>query len=126
MITHNRRAALRRTETPNATMTTLGSPTQGSEHLSLWRVEMREGAEGPVHVFDSEQIWTVLDGEVEIKDGHGGAIRLAPGDAAVLAPDAERQVVSLRASELIVCGYGDAIAAVPGNDEMRTTPRWIA
>ena len=27
---------------------------------------MTDGASGPLHVFDSEQIWTVLDGDVSI------------------------------------------------------------
>ena len=38
----------RRTETPNALMTTLASPSQGpTAGLSMWRVEMRAGQQGP-------------------------------------------------------------------------------
>jgi len=29
-------------------------------------VEMRTGQQGPLHVFDVEQIWLVLEGKVEI------------------------------------------------------------
>ena len=56
------RADQRRTETPNAVMTTLASPTVGGAGRSLWRVEMLPGAQGPEHSFDVEQVWTVLEG----------------------------------------------------------------
>ena len=57
----------RRTETPNAVMTTFASPTQGaSRELSLWQVDMRAGQAGPEHVFDSEQVWHMLDGTARI------------------------------------------------------------
>ena len=37
-------AAMRRTETPNAVMTTLASPTQGpTGRISLWKIAMRPG-----------------------------------------------------------------------------------
>ena len=52
-----RAAQARRTETPNALMTTLASPSQGpTAGLSMWLVEMRAGQQGPAHVFDTEQI----------------------------------------------------------------------
>ena len=51
----------RRTETPNALMTTLASPSQGpTAGLSMWRVEMRAGQQGPPHVFDTEHVWHLL------------------------------------------------------------------
>jgi quercetin dioxygenase-like cupin family protein len=53
---------MRVTETPNAVMTTYASPTLGSTELSVWRVEMKASAQGPVHVMDSEQVWTGLSG----------------------------------------------------------------
>jgi len=37
--------------TPNASMTTLASPTQGpSDDLAMWRVEMHAGQRGPMHI----------------------------------------------------------------------------
>lgn len=126
MLTYNARTDLRRTETPTGVMTTLASPTQGSDHLSLWQVEMDEGAQGPVHVLDSEQIWTVISGSVTIAGENDQEIQLAPGDAAVLAPDEERQVTADAASVLVVCGRGDAIASVPGEEQPRGVPPWIA
>ena len=42
----------RRTETPNAVMTTLASPTLGGARQALWRVDMTGGQAGPLHAFD--------------------------------------------------------------------------
>jgi quercetin dioxygenase-like cupin family protein len=116
----------RRTETPNATMTTLASPTLGpTAGLSLWRVEMTPGVTGPLHVFDSEQLWTVLDGEVTIAVD-GAPSDLAAGDTVVIPAAVERKVHARTAARLIVCGSGDAVASVPGEEDPRGTPPWIA
>jgi quercetin dioxygenase-like cupin family protein len=116
----------RRTETPNAVMTTLASPTQGgSDALSMWQVEMRAGQQGPVHVFASEQLWTVIEGAVAIAVGDH-TVDLAAGDAVVLPAGAIRQVTATTTSRLIVCGRGDATVTVPGEDTSRGVPPWIA
>jgi quercetin dioxygenase-like cupin family protein len=126
MPTTVRAAESRRTETPNATMTTLASPTLGpTAGLSLWRVEMEAGVTGPLHAFDREQLWTVLDGELTIAVD-GAPTDLAPGDTVVIPPAVERQVHARTAARLIVCGPGDAVATVPGEDTPRGTPPWIA
>lgn len=116
----------RRTETPNATMTTLASPTLGpTTDLSLWSVEMAAGAEGPMHVFDAEQIWTVLDGAVTMVVGDD-EVTLMAGDTAALPAGSPRQVTATAPARLLVCGPGTAIASVPGEDRTRGTPPWIA
>jgi quercetin dioxygenase-like cupin family protein len=121
-----RAAERRRTETPNATMTTFASPTLGpSDGLSLWSVEMEAGATGPRHAFDSEQLWTVLEGEVAIAVA-GESFDLEPGDTIVIAAAAERQVQARSAARLIVCGKGDAVVTVAGEEAPRGTPAWIA
>lgn len=121
-----RAAESRRSETPNATMTTLASPTLGpSAGLSLWRVEMEPGITGPLHTFDREQLWTVLDGELTITV-EGTPSDLAAGDTIVIPAATERQVHARTAARLIVCGHGDAIAGVPGEAAPRGTPPWIA
>jgi quercetin dioxygenase-like cupin family protein len=92
MPTTVRAAEGRRTETPSATMTTLASPTLGpSEGLSLWRVEMEAGVTGPLHVFDSEQLWTVLAGELTIAVD-AAPTELGAGDTVVIPAGVERQV----------------------------------
>ena len=52
MINTVRAGERRRTETQNATMTTLASATLGdTDGLSMWQVEMAGGSRGPRHVF---------------------------------------------------------------------------
>ncbi len=116
----------RRTETPNATMTTLASPTQGSTAgLSMWQVEMAPGARGPRHVFDSEQTWTVLEGELAVEMA-GQSENLDAGDTVVLPAGAERQLCATTTERVLVCGHGRAVAQVPAEDAPRGTPPWIA
>jgi quercetin dioxygenase-like cupin family protein len=121
-----RRAEARRTETPNATMTTLASPSAGgSTSLSLWQVEMNAGQRGPLHVFDSEQLWTVRAGAVSIAVD-GSDHDLDAGDALVIPAGSERQVLATVDAELVVCGQADAQASVPGEAATRGTPPWIS
>jgi quercetin dioxygenase-like cupin family protein len=121
-----RRDRSRRTETPNAVMTTLASPTLGgSAGLSLWRVEMAAGSRGPHHVVDSEQLWTVASGEVGVTVA-GVATELGPADTLVLPAGVERQIAARTDAEMVVCGHGAAVVAVPGEDAPRGTPGWIA
>jgi quercetin dioxygenase-like cupin family protein len=116
----------RRTETPNANMTTLASPTLGaSVGLSMWQVEMAAGAQGPRHTFDSEQLWTVLEGEVAVTVGHE-CVSLTPGDTLVLRSGAERQITATAPARLLVCGHGNAVACAAGEEAPRGTPPWIA
>lgn len=118
-------ASTRRSETPNAVMTTLASRSLGAERLSLWRVEMTSGARGPLHVVDSEQLLTLLEGSAAITV-LGETNVLAPGDTAVLPAGADRRIEAVTDTRLLVCGHGDAIVAVPGEAAPRGTPPWIA
>lgn len=116
----------RRSETPAGVMTTHASPTLGSTaDLSMWEVEMAQGASGPLHVFDSEQIWTVLEGEVSVHIA-GDTEVLGRGDTVVIPAELERQIVARTEVRLLVCGHGSAIAGVPGEPAPRGTPTWIA
>ncbi|SNT48191.1 Cupin domain-containing protein [Actinomadura meyerae] len=84
----------RRTETPNGTMTTFATPTQGgTEGLAVWRVDMLPGRTGPRHAFDTEQVWTFLDGAATI-DLDGRTLVAGPGDTVVLPPRAPRQMTT--------------------------------
>jgi mannose-6-phosphate isomerase-like protein (cupin superfamily) len=116
----------RRTETPNAVMTTLASPSQGpTSQLSMWLVEMRASQQGPLHVFDAEQIWHLLDGQAEMTVGTQ-QVMLSPGDAIVLPAGTERQVRARTDVRLVVCGRGDAIVQAAGDPAPRGTPPWIS
>jgi len=88
-----RHTACRRTETPNAVMTTLASPTQGGTACALWRVDMGPGQAGPVHAVDAEQVWTVLAGSATI-ELDGDAHVVGPGDTVVMPASAVRRVVT--------------------------------
>jgi mannose-6-phosphate isomerase-like protein (cupin superfamily) len=124
-ITPVRSAQARRTETPNAVMTTFASPTQGaSQGLSLWQVDMRAGQRGPEHVFDSEQVWHMLDGTAQIAVD-GRPVDLGAGDSLVVPGGAGRQVTATTAARMVVCGHGHAIVTVPGEAQSRGTPPWI-
>jgi quercetin dioxygenase-like cupin family protein len=125
-VTPIRFESMRCTETPNAAMTTIASPTQGpTDHLSMWRVHMRAGQQGPRHVFDSEQVWYVLGGEIEVAVEDTSS-RLGPGDGIVLAAAKERQIIALVDVDIVVCGRGDAVASVTGETESRGTPPWVS
>ncbi|XRQ12745.1 cupin domain-containing protein [Actinomadura welshii] len=84
----------RRTETPNGTMTTFATPTQGgTDGLAVWRVDMAPGKTGPLHAFDTEQVWTFLDGTATI-DLAGRELEAGPGDTVVLPADTPRQITA--------------------------------
>lgn len=112
---------MRTIETPNAVMTTLASPSLGSDELSLWTVEMRAGQRGPLHAFDAEQIWHVLDGELDVS-----GTRMRAGDTRVLAAGELRQVTARTNARVVACGRGDAVVRVDGEDAPRGVPPWIA
>lgn len=85
---------------------------------------MTEGGSGPLHVFDTEQIWTVLEGELSVQIA--GEVRaLGAGDTVVIPAELERKVAARTDARLIVCGHGGAIARIPGEQETRGTPAWI-
>lgn len=116
----------RRTETPNAVMTTFASPTLGgSSGLSLWQVEMHAGQRGPLHEFDSEQLWAVAAGQISMQI-ETETVALEEGDAVVLPAGAVRQISALTDARMIVCGHGDAVASVPDEDGPRGVPPWIS
>jgi quercetin dioxygenase-like cupin family protein len=103
-----RRAETRRTETPNAVMTTLASPTQGGAGQAVWRVDMRPGQAGPLHAIDTEQVWTVLDGGATV-ELDGQALAVGPGDTLILPADAPRRV-----SADPVAGFAAIVVAPAG------------
>jgi quercetin dioxygenase-like cupin family protein len=119
-----RRADSRRTETPNAVMTTLASPTQGGAGHALWRVDMRPGASGPLHAFESEQVWTVVEGGATV-ELDGEALTVEPGDTVVMPPAVLRRVRADPGSGFaaVVAARPGAPATTPGAVE-GTVPAW--
>jgi quercetin dioxygenase-like cupin family protein len=126
MTTAIQHDAVRTTETPNAVMTTLASPTlNGTRDLSLWKVRMQPGSQGPVHTFDTEQVWHVIEGSSSIEVG-GITYNLSTGDSLPIPAMATRQVKTESGVEFIVCGSGHAqvVSGAPGGEPI--TPAWIA
>lgn len=114
----------RRTETPNAVMTTLASPTQGNAGMALWRVEMEAGKTGPDHAFDVEQVWTWLSGSATVSVA-SEPITVAEGDTLVIPAAVPRQVSTDDGFTAIVAAGAGAQATTPqGTDPV--LPAWIA
>src|SRR5258708_9197482 len=86
-----RHADSRRTETPNAVMTTLASPTQGGAGHAVWRVDMRPRQAGPLHAIGTAQVSTVLDGGATL-DLDVQHLTVSPGDPLALPADSPRRV----------------------------------
>ncbi|MFC4057335.1 cupin domain-containing protein [Planomonospora corallina] len=132
-----RAAEARRTATPNAAMTTFASPTLGGAGQVLWRVDMEPGRQGPPHAFETEQIWTLLEGGATV-DLDGEKIDLSAGDTVVMPADVPRQV-----SADARTGFTAIVTAPPGGraynpdgvtagacelaprDDERVLPPWI-
>ncbi|MFF2116275.1 cupin domain-containing protein [Kitasatospora sp. NPDC058184] len=132
-----RRTDARRTETPNAVMTTYASPTQGATSLAVWHVDMTAGARGPLHAMDTEQVWTLLTGTARV-DLAGETFTLAAGDTAALPADTVRQIATDTGFTAVVASPSpahaynpdavtppDACALAP-RDDQRVLPPWIA
>lgn len=121
-----RSAEDRRTETPNAVMTTLASPTQGGAGHAVWRVEMRPGQAGPEHAFDREQVWVALAGAATVElDGEPAGV--APGDAVVMPAGVIRRVSAdpQAGFTAMVTAPAGARAFLPDGTD-RGVPAWIA
>jgi quercetin dioxygenase-like cupin family protein len=133
-----RHAESRRTETPNAVMTTLASPSQGGAGQSVWRVDMRPGQAGPPHAIDAEQVWTVLQGGATV-ELDGQVLAVGPGDTVIMPADAPRRVTADPAAGFtaIAVAPAGARAYLPGAtdpaatagravpDETKVAPAWL-
>ena len=88
-----RAADCRRTQVPSGLVTTLASPAQGGAGLAVWRMDITPGAAGPVHAYDTEQVWTVISGAATVQLDNG-AVTVTPGDTLVIPADATRQMIA--------------------------------
>ncbi|WP_090946727.1 cupin domain-containing protein [Nonomuraea jiangxiensis] len=121
-----REAEARRSETPSGVMTTFASPTQGGASRSLWRVDARPGAVGPVHDFDCEQVWTWLDGAAVVELGEE-RFEVGAGDTVVMPARTVRRVLADPRSgySAVVTAPGEAKAFTADGTEFGVPP-WIA
>lgn len=112
------------TATPNATMTTLASPTLSESNTSLWIVEMKRGASGPLHSMSSDQVWHLLSGSVTCEID-GESIALEPGDTLRISGGVNRQFRAQSDARLLVSGASDAEASTD-NGVTSVVPGWIS
>lgn len=118
-------AERRTTATPNATMTTCCTPSQGASSMALWLTAMAPGAQGPWHRLDGEQVLTVLSGALTLEHD-GTAVRLGPGDAAVLPADAERRLSADPTTGVeLACAAPRPLRAHDGEGADRGVPDWM-
>ncbi|MEV5496215.1 cupin domain-containing protein [Nonomuraea fuscirosea] len=116
----------RRSETPGGVMTTLASPTQGGASRALWKVEAKPGAEGPVHDFDVEQVWSWVAGAATVELG-GERFEVTAGDTVVMPARTVRRVLADPAT-----GYTAVVTAAAGARAFAAdgteygVPPWIA
>lgn len=120
-----RHADSRRSTTPNGTMTTFASPTQGGTALSMWRVDAVPASVGPLHTFDTELIWTITGGIATV-DLDGEKHTLAPGDTVVLPAGVPRQMHADAEAGFtaVVAAKAGARAGSEGGESV--LPAWIA
>ncbi|PJE99484.1 cupin [Streptomyces carminius] len=88
-------------------MTRLAAPSLGSAELSVWRVRMTPGAQGPVHTVDREQVWTVTSGVLEFTVGERTGTAAA-GQAVTVPAGAVRRIRAARGAAKGAAGTGDA------------------
>ncbi|MBF8186548.1 cupin [Nonomuraea sp. K274] len=121
-----RSAEARRSETPGGVMTTFASPTQGGASRSLWRVDARPGAEGPVHDFDGEQVWSWVAGAAVVELGDE-RFEVAAGDTVVMPARTVRRVLADPAAgySAVVTAPAGARALAPDGADYGIPP-WIA
>lgn len=110
----------RTTTTPNAAMASLATPSAGSTELASWRVRMADGASGPEHVIDREQVWMPVAGSMTVTvDGETGTV--GTGQAVVLPAGVPRQVSATDGPvEALVCMPAGGQVTSPG--ETRDVP----
>ncbi|TYB59130.1 cupin [Nonomuraea sp. PA05] len=120
-----RDAEARRSETPGGVMTTFASPAQGGATRSLWKVEAKAGAVGPVHDFDSEQVWSWVAGAATVELG-GRTYTVAAGDTVVMPARTVRRVLADPGTgyTALVTAPGGAQAFGPDGVEFGVPP-WI-
>lgn len=114
----------RETTTPNATMTTLASPTLGGAESSLWLVEMPAAVRGPEHSFAGEVLWAITAGCGTVAIG-GGERPFEAGDTLVIPAGEMRQFTAG------VAGFSAAVTVrdgevTRGNGDPAGVPLWVA
>jgi quercetin dioxygenase-like cupin family protein len=122
-VTVIRAAESRRSETPNAVMTTLASPTQGGSSHALWRVDMPPRRTGPLHAADAEQIWSVIEGSATAQIGTERTT-VEAGDTLVMPAGTLRQVITGDQPFAAVVAAPGGVGVYRDGEQERIEPPW--
>ncbi|WP_433345479.1 cupin domain-containing protein [Microtetraspora malaysiensis] len=115
----------RRSETPGGVMTTFASPTQGGAATALWRVDAKPDAAGPLHDFDTEQVWAFTAGKASVELG-GENFEVAPGDTVVMPRSTPRRVTAGPEGYSAVVTAAAGATALLADGTVHGVPAWIA
>ena len=102
----------------------LATPSRGAGEVSAIRQRQEPGAVGPPHLHDREEVMVQLSGSARVAVGEE-VFELSPGDALIVAPDAEHRVEGVGDSGgewLLVAPAGVRFFA-PGNGR-EVSPSW--
>jgi quercetin dioxygenase-like cupin family protein len=113
----SRIAQAKTVETPAAKMQTLVSPSTGPDFpFAAWWTELPDGAAGPEHTVDGDQLVVVTNGSVEIEMVDDTVI-LTAGDAIKLPAGAARVIRATAGSaRTLTIGHANARARVGEGD----------
>jgi quercetin dioxygenase-like cupin family protein len=102
--------------------TAYANPSRGSRELCAWQLDVPANQPGVPHTIDKEEVFLVLDGEVQVVlDGQRH--HLTAGDVAVAPPGTRLQVdTGEQAARLWVATSVGITAELP--DGSRFTPPW--
>ncbi|MBB5136550.1 quercetin dioxygenase-like cupin family protein [Thermocatellispora tengchongensis] len=98
-------------------MTALAAPSRGSAEISTWRVRMEQGASGPLHTIDREQVWMPLSGVLRAEVAEEVA-PVVPEQALVVPAGVPRRFHAPDGPvEILVCMPNGGRASTPGSPE---------
>ncbi|MEU8181966.1 cupin domain-containing protein [Micromonospora sp. NPDC049044] len=110
------------TRNPAGLAAALAGPSQGSNQVSTWRVEMAAGTDAPVHMITKDQVWMPISGAFEfVVDDE--TLLVQSGQAIVIPADVKRtfHAVDGKAEALVAMAVGGE-AYVPGSDARQQLP----
>lgn len=115
----------RTVQTPVATMFGLAAPSQGSEELSTWRVEMVADSASPEHSIDRDQVWMPISGSFSFTID-GSTSDVASGEAVIVPANAMRHFHAAGGpAQALVCMRPGGTAGTSGSDKRIPLP-WAA
>ncbi|RKT04575.1 mannose-6-phosphate isomerase-like protein (cupin superfamily) [Streptomyces sp. 3211.6] len=112
----------RTNRTPAGVAAGLAAPSQGSNEVCTWRVQMDPGFEAPLHLIDRDQVWMPIAGTFSFTVD-GETQKASAGQAVVIPANASRQFQAIgETAQALVAMAAGGRAGVPGSDERHPLP----